>query len=166
MYPRQLVAEAYSKYHGQVLRYITSRIKHTEDAEDLAQDVFLRIIGYGEALNAVSIQYLLFRVAQNITIDYLRRHIRHREAEAEYWRNSAHTQDDVYSNVSANNLQSLIRLKVMQMPKQRQLIFKMRQFDGNTSAEIAERLGLSPKTVDNHYYMGISSVRDFIKQCI
>ena len=42
----QLVADSYTSYHRSVYLYIYYRINSKEEAEDLSQDVFLRLMDY------------------------------------------------------------------------------------------------------------------------
>ena len=42
----RLIERSYNDYHQTILNYITYRINHKYDAEDLAQDVFIRLIDY------------------------------------------------------------------------------------------------------------------------
>ena len=40
----QLIADSYVSYHNQVYLYILHRVNCREEAEDLSQDVFLRLM--------------------------------------------------------------------------------------------------------------------------
>lgn len=46
MTPVQLIADSYTSYHRSVYLYICYRINNKEEAEDTAQDVFLRLMDY------------------------------------------------------------------------------------------------------------------------
>ena len=46
----QLVADSYASYHRSVYLYIYYRINSKEEAEDLSQDVFLRLMDYKKML--------------------------------------------------------------------------------------------------------------------
>jgi len=68
------IARIYSQFHDSMLLYIKRRIRSTDDAEDILQDIFVRIshsinrLGDGEKLQA-----WLFAIARNAIIDYYRR---------------------------------------------------------------------------------------------
>lgn len=65
----------YLKHYDQVYQFILSRIQNALDAEDLAQDVFLRawvnLARYVE--RGIPYNHYLLRIASNIIIDYYRR---------------------------------------------------------------------------------------------
>ena len=75
----RLVERSYNDYHQTILNYITYRINHKYDAEDLAQDVFIRLIDYKLMLREETVKYFLFTIARNIIIDYLRRYYKKQE---------------------------------------------------------------------------------------
>jgi RNA polymerase sigma-70 factor (ECF subfamily) len=42
----------------------------------------------------------------------------------------------------------------------------MRRYDGKSAQEIAEEMGLSQRTIENHLFMGMKQMRSYIKMCI
>ena len=69
----QLIEDSYTNYHHSVYLYIYYRIAHKEEAEDLAQDVYVRLMDYDRMLCAETIKYFIFTIARNLVTDYLRR---------------------------------------------------------------------------------------------
>ena len=55
------------------------KIGKDEDAKDLAQDVFLRLMDYKQMLRPETIKYFIFSICRNLVIDYLRRHYKMQE---------------------------------------------------------------------------------------
>ena len=56
----QLIEDSYTNYHHSVYLYIYYRIAHKEEAEDLAQDVYVRLMDYDRMLCAETIKYFYF----------------------------------------------------------------------------------------------------------
>ena len=54
----QLITDSYQNYHRSVYLYILYKIGKDEDAKDLAQDVFLRLMDYKQMLRPETIKYL------------------------------------------------------------------------------------------------------------
>ena len=74
----KIIADAYDRYHTEVLRYISYKLECAEDAQDLAQDVFLKLLEYDTELMPTTMRYLVFTIARNLVNDYLRhRYIKH-----------------------------------------------------------------------------------------
>jgi RNA polymerase sigma-70 factor (ECF subfamily) len=67
------VANAYTHFSQSLLAYIKSKIKSSEDAEDILQNVFTRISANVNSLSdKEKIQNWLFTVTRNAIIDYYR----------------------------------------------------------------------------------------------
>ena len=75
----QLITDSYQNYHRSVYLYILYKIGKDEDAKDLAQDVFLRLMDYKQMLRPETIKYFIFSICRNLVIDYLRRHYKMQE---------------------------------------------------------------------------------------
>jgi RNA polymerase sigma-70 factor (ECF subfamily) len=65
-----LLFEAYGE---RIRRYIAFRVRSPEDAEDLASDVFRRVLSAPIPIDAAARPAWLFRVAHNAVIDHYRR---------------------------------------------------------------------------------------------
>lgn len=55
-----IITCSYKEYHQIILNYITYRITHRCEAEDLAQDVFVRLLDYKQMLRPDTVKYFLF----------------------------------------------------------------------------------------------------------
>lgn len=65
--------EVATKYYDEIFAYIKRRVRTTEDAYDLTQDVFLIYTQTSEKINAEKIRKWLYRVAHNNVVDYYKR---------------------------------------------------------------------------------------------
>ncbi len=162
----KIIADAYDRYHAEVLRYISYKLECAEDAQDLAQDVFLKLLEYDTELMPATMRYLVFTIARNLVNDYLRhRYIKH-EVDR-YIMDYTPQSDTVTENsVLANELAELEQRRIATMPHRRSNIYVMRRFEGLSAKEIAARLDLSTRTVENHLFIGFGEMRRFIRACI
>lgn len=67
-------SECYLKYKEYIKNYIAIRICHPHEAEDLAQDVFVRLWEHRAFVNKDTVWSLLFTIARNIVTDKIRRY--------------------------------------------------------------------------------------------
>jgi RNA polymerase sigma-70 factor (ECF subfamily) len=136
------------RLHGFVLRYIKQR----EDAEEIVQEVFVKI---WESRNKIdvysSFESFLFTIAYNTTISLLRK----RTNEAKYLEhlkslqqpeNSPDLIDEIHYNELNNRVQTLLNELT---PRQKE-IFQLSREDGLTHDEIAKKLDISVNTVKKH----------------
>ena len=77
-----IITRSYEEYYQVILTYITYRITHRYEAEDLAQDVFVRLLDYKQMLRPDTVKYFLFAIARNIVTDYIRRYYKKQEIDS------------------------------------------------------------------------------------
>lgn len=68
-----LIAEYYSQHWKEVVEYIDGRIKNKAEAEDLAQELFAKLLSPSRPLSAVTLSSLVYTMARNAAADCWRR---------------------------------------------------------------------------------------------
>lgn len=162
----QLITSSYEEYHSIILSYITYRITHRYEAEDLAQDVFVRLLDYKQMLRPDTVKYFLFTIARNIVIDYLRRYYKKQEIDSYQYDMTATSTNETEEQIMVNDLMTVEQRRLAAMPEQRRLVYSLNRFEGKTSPEIATEMNLSCRTVENHLFIGRREMRDFFRNCI
>ena len=162
----QLLTETYASLCPILINYIYRRINDYESARDMAQDVFLRLMDYKHMLREETVRSMIFSIAHNLVIDYLRRYYRKQEMLAYFYEYGATVNDETESNVIANDILALEKFKLYQLSPQRRIVYLMNRFQNKTVSEISEELSLSRRTVENHLQTGRNEVREVIRQCI
>lgn len=165
-YSYSLIAEAFEEYRPQLMSYIKCRINNVEDAEDLFQDTFLSLLDYEKLIRRDTIKSFIFTIAKNLIIDYLRRFYRKQEMTSYMMENISIQVNSSESSLLAKDLGRLERLMVLKLPLQRRQIYYMNRYLYMSSTEIATKLSLSKRTVENHLLLGRRDVREYIKKCI
>lgn len=64
--------------------------------------------------------------------------------------------------MDAKEIELLVRLEVEKMPEQRKKIFMMSRFENLRNDEIAERLNITKKTVENHLNLALKHLRQVL----
>lgn len=138
-----IIADAYAHDADALLRYILQRVEHPQDAEDLLQDVFVRVLelqaDYEE--RGFPLSTLLYRIAHGRTIDWQRRQTHRRTVRIP---DVADGQPPVGERMltEPDLADALARLS----PRQR-AVLAWRFTEGATITETAARLGLTPPVV-------------------
>lgn len=161
-----ILTRSYVDYRRQVLAFITSRINSEEDAENLTQDVWLRLLEYDKEISGDSILSLLYTVASNLVNDYLRRLYRSRAAFDEMRGLAVEADCSGESAVVARDFAGLERNRVECLPPQRRIIYIMSRYEDKSVEDIASELSLSFRTVENHLRMGRRDVRTYLAEAI
>ncbi|EPJ80631.1 sigma-70 family RNA polymerase sigma factor [Pseudomonas sp. CFII68] len=147
---RSAVDVLYSDHHGWLQGWLRKRLGNTFDAADLAQDTFVRVIKARTALDIREPRPYLSMIAKGLLIDLFRR----RSLEQSYLEVLAAMPQEQHPSLEeqAIMLQALMEIDRLLLglgPRVRQA-FILSQFDGLTYPQIAERLGVSVRTVNNH----------------
>ncbi len=162
-----IITRSYEEYHMAILNYITCRITHRNEAEDLAQDVFVRLLDYKQMLRPDTVKYFLYTIARNIVTDYLRRYYKKQEITAYiYDVMSTASCNETEESILVNDLLAVERAKLATFPDQRRIIYTLSRFHNKNTAEISDWLKLSKRTVENHLLLGRKEMRTFMKKCI
>ncbi|MEX0161847.1 sigma-70 family RNA polymerase sigma factor [Pseudomonas brassicacearum] len=147
---RSAVDVLYSDHHSWLQGWLRKRLGNTFDAADLAQDTFVRVIKARTALDIREPRPYLSMIAKGLLIDLFRR----RSLEQSYLEVLAAMPQEQHPSLEeqAIMLQALMEIDRLLLglgPRVRQA-FILSQFDGLTYPQIAERLGVSVRTVNNH----------------
>ncbi len=157
---QNLIAEAYAQTRGRIVAYITRRINDAVEAEDLTQDVFVRLLEYGATVSRATITSLIYTVARNITFDYLRHKYRSGEIENYLMETSSSIENSTESAIMVRDLEEHERRYAMRLPHQRSLIYTLSRFSDKKVADIAAENALSVRTVENHLRLARIQMRD------
>ena len=161
-----IITRSYEEYYQVILTYITYRITHRYEAEDLTQDVFVRLLDYKQMLRPDTVKYFLFTITRNIVIDYIRRYYKKQEIDGYLYDTMSASTNETEEKIIGDDLMAMERMRLATMPKQRRLIYTLNRFEGKASPEIADELNLSCRTVENHLLIGRRDMREFFRNCI
>ncbi len=156
---KKLIAEAYVETRERIITYIANRINDRAEAEDLTQDVFVRLLEYGAAVSPATVTGLIYTVARNITFDYLRHNYCRAEAEACISDRLSESVDSDESEIIARDIEALELRFVSKLPNKRQTVYRLSRFNGMSAADIAAYHTLSIRTVENHLHLARTEIR-------
>lgn len=155
----------FNRYVPQLQAYASKLTKSEPIAEELIQEIFLRIWLKRDTLTEVdNPRGWLFRVAANECYSYLRREIVKEKALKTISANLSEGVDSINEHLQLKELKTLIHEAVDQMPPQRKLIYQMSRDRHMKISEIADELKLSVHTVKNVLVTAIKSIRAFLEQ--
>ncbi len=154
----------YNKYchklHGFVLRYL----KQEEDAEEIVQEVFVKIWESRHRINAYSsFEAYLFTIAYNAIISLLRKRVS--EAKSREYLKSLQQivqAESVIDELQYKKLTQEVKALLEQITPRQKEIFILSREEGLTHKEIAEKLSISENTVKNHLVTALKYLRSHI----
>lgn len=159
----RLIENTYRKYRDSLYLYIKAKVADSDEAEDLTQDVFLRMMDSG-ALVGDTVGRFAFVIARNLVCDYLRRVYMAQEIGSYLSEFCPSCVDGTEERIAAADLLRRERERMELFPEQRRKVYAMARFGGRTIPEISSNLRLSRRTVENHLYLGRKEMRDYMRQ--
>lgn len=149
-------ATLFRRWYPKVKVFLVRFINDEKIAEDLAQDIFVRIWTFGPALNEIkSFDTYLYKMTRNAALNYLR----DRKVGLNVMDLSLMDDADTEGIYYKQEKILVMRMLVEKMPPQRQKVFKMSRQNGLSNDQIAEILGISKKTVENHLTDALRTLR-------
>lgn len=151
----------FRKYSQRLYRFAFGYLKSDVESEEIVQEVFTRIWEKkSELRHELSFKSYLF----TITFNVIRKHFRTKAYLDKYF--SSEIQEDLdfctSQTIDFNSLKDYVSGLVDEMPGRRKEIFVKSRFEGMSIAEIAEELGISHKTVENH----LTSALKYLRSCL
>jgi RNA polymerase sigma-70 factor (ECF subfamily) len=146
------MARQFRDLRGKLLGWIRRRVPDPVEAEDLLQDVFLRISQRNERTPVGHFEGYLFATAQSVLADRRRRRaVRHADAhvalEPEHHRAD---EADALRGLLAKERLREVASALATLPERTRAIFVLRRVEGLRYGEIALRLHMPLKTVEKH----------------
>lgn len=149
----------FEMFYPKVKIFLVKFLKDENTAEDISQDIFVKIWTYREALPDIrSFNTYLYRMTRNAALN----HLRGNHSKIDISKMSVLDDKDIEAEYHTKEKELLIRLTVENMPPQRQRIFKMSREQGLSNDDIALKLGVSKKTVENNITLALKDLRDVI----
>jgi RNA polymerase sigma-70 factor (family 1) len=145
----------FDKYRLPVFMHVLSILKSPERAEEITQDVFLKIWHHRKGLDDVlSFEKYLFIVTRNYTISELRKKLMVNSPEvdaADSWT----PENQLQFKELSNQLHQIID----RLPPRRKQVFLMSRMENKTHQQIADELNISAGTVNQQLIAALSFIR-------
>lgn len=156
-------SQLFRMYYPKLFSFIGGLIKDRPLAEEIAQDVFMRLWINREKIDpGLSFDSYLYTIAKNIVLNFYKK----KEIEQRYIDHTLRALDagtsDAEEHFYFKDLLALVEQAVSEMPPQQQKVFRLSREEGLLNAEIAEKLGISKRTVEKHIYSSLTFLRKMI----
>ncbi|MDD2306888.1 MAG: RNA polymerase sigma-70 factor [Prolixibacteraceae bacterium] len=151
----------FHKYSVNLYAFALSITRDSFAAEEVTQLVFLKVWEKREQIKEhLSFKSFLFSVAYHETISWLRKEKSEKMRIGEFVRMSGFQTSETENTVEFRNIESLANGLIQEMPEKRKEIFRLSREQGFSNKEIAEKLGISIKTVENQMTSALKYLRE------
>lgn len=169
--PPPLIA-AYLRKRADLVRFFTLRTGSAATAEDIVQDLYLKLQATEAPADLQSPEAYLYRVGTNVMLDRLKQQRRQSVREETWTRETVGTAgpDPVAEEAPADEAlasrQRLARLvaAVETLPPNVAAAFRLHKFDGLSHKETAERLGVSRSAVEKYLMSALRALAPVVEE--
>jgi len=151
-------------HYSDLCAYANKFLCDTDAAEEIVQELFFQFWQKREELSInSSLKSYLFRAVHNSSLNC----IKHKNIRLKYKEKVMYENHDVFYEQQGfseiNELQGKIKTAIDKLPLERKKVFIMNRFDELTYKEVAEKLGISVKTVENQMGKALKFLREELK---
>jgi RNA polymerase sigma factor (sigma-70 family) len=153
------------RYYGPLLSFFRKRAPHADDAQDLVQQVFLRLSKYPRIDSIRNPEGYIFQTASNTLKDHFRdaavnnRYLNEKKVEIAEESGSGFSPERV---LLAKESVALIAAALRQLPQRTRDVLILRCFEGLKHAEIARLQGISIRAVEKHIGRALAHLSEAI----
>ncbi|MBQ3175035.1 MAG: RNA polymerase sigma-70 factor [Bacteroidales bacterium] len=157
---------------GDRLRLFACSYVHSMDvAEDLVQDVFLKILEQNVDLSEYrSLESFMYTILRNKCLDYIKHKVvvtNHVQniADLNYLRaNQYALEDESIKFIVDNEKRKILKDAINSLPSGTRDIFVMNKLKGKTHKEISEATGLTSRQIQYQIYKAVSMLKEKMKE--
>lgn len=158
----QMTAGLSARYGDSIRRYFARRLRGSPDIDDLAQEVFVRLLKRTRIDDIGNIQGYLFQIAANLLRERGRQRFQRRlDSQESFNEDSAAAREERSPErilMGKEACELLIRA-LQELPERTRAIFILNRYEDLAGVEIARRLGVSVSTVEKDMMRAIAHLR-------
>jgi RNA polymerase sigma-70 factor (family 1) len=156
----QAFTQLYDLYSKQLYNNILRLVKDKDIAEELLQDLFLKIWCNREKIDPEkSFKSFLYKVAENLVYGHFRKIARNERLVAKLIISSTEFIGGADEAIINNEDHLLLKNAIENLPPQRKQIYTLCKLEGKSYEEAADELGISTSTIRDHIVKANKAVK-------
>lgn len=153
--------QLYNRYHGQLYSYILQFVKVPSVAEDILQDVFLKIWELHAGIKPeLNFKAYLYKISRNKVFKHFQQLGNNQQMRIQLLYHLPKYISDSDLQLAWQQYEQLLHNAITQLPPQRQKIFKLCREENMTYAQVSQQLGISTNTVKEHMVLAMKSIKE------
>ena len=152
------------KYQEKLYWHVRRMVIEHEDANDVLQNVFIRVWNGLENFREASQLYTwLYRIATNECLTYIEQQKKRMSVPLDETESGLSNKIKADSHFDANRLEWKLQLAIQQLPEKQRLVFNLRYYDEMPYEEMSRVLDTSEGALKASYHHAVKKIEDYIK---
>ena len=162
----QIIAAFYTVHQKELVNFATSRLGNREEAEDLVQDAFIKMMTFEGIINEATIKSFAYTITANKVKDVLRRRIfRHQMEESKkYEMELQHSNAERL--VEYHDALRIVNAGISRLSPVCAKVYRMSLYDDMTAGDIAEELQVSKRTIESQLFTSRKQMRAMMQEAM
>jgi RNA polymerase sigma-70 factor (ECF subfamily) len=157
---RESFNQVFRRYYSPMVRFCIRYVADSDLASEIVQDLFVKLWSNREKISFnTSFESYMLTSVRNSALTYINKERSHAEANLRVFSEESDNTDPS-ETLQSNNLEESYRKILKDMPEKRREVFLASRYDGLKYSEIAEKLGISQKTVEAQMSAAIKQLRE------
>ena len=153
----------FDTYRNDVYAYSMSMLKSKVLAEEIVQDVFLKIWQHRERLNPdLSFRSYIFTITRNLTFNLISKVANNRKLKEEELYKSQKSYSPIEDKITENDYEVIKSRAIELLPPKRKIIFQMSRNENMSYEEISKELNISVSTVKGQMSKALTTIREYL----
>ena len=157
-----IITNYYAQHRVEIVDFIAVRLTDADEAEDMVQDLFLRLLRGHQLITPITLPCLVYTMARHSIADYYRRRRVREEYEHHIQKSDVRSlmyEDTTESIINARQFMERMEHTLSRLPEACGRIYRLHIYDGLKVSDIAQQLALPYKQVENRLGQARKAVR-------
>jgi RNA polymerase sigma-70 factor (ECF subfamily) len=162
----QIIEYYYQNHQAELLAFVSSRLGGKEEAEDIVQDVFLRLLQYSNPIMETTLQALAYTIARNLLNDLYRRKqwaVRHGMQPIDCKQQPVTSDDETARPLSVQEVTEFLERGLLRVPEKCRELYRMHIYDGMQVSDISQQTGENYKSVEYRLGVARKEIRKYLR---
>jgi len=158
----QAFVKIYDTYSAPLYRNILRLVKDEEIAQELLQDLFLKVWERRAAIKLEgSFKSFLYKVSENLVYKHFRKIAQDNRLVEKLIASSVQYETNAEDSIVSRETSELLQKAIDNLSPQRKQIYTLCKLEGKSHEEVSKELGISTSTVNNHIVKANQAVKHF-----
>jgi len=158
----QLITDYYIIHRDELLAYVSSRLGGSSEAEDIVQDVFLRLLTSETTDTEINLKAFVYTITKNLINDYYRRRTTF-DGYEHYIKRADRMTTSPESVYSVREITERLERGLARLPENCREVYRLHIYGGMKVSEISQQLCEDYKRVEHRLGAARKFIRFYLK---